>query len=208
MVASFKEVFTNVAWPAAAGNVFWAMCNISLARPTVGQGDEVPLSVRLIVLVCFCFYLTVGWLRIRVQAGIVRFRYWFFEFLHVSAIVITANATHIRDDLIWICLLAFFVTTIAGHIFNAWHVPNNEGKFIKKEGEKFQLITVNAIGVLMLILGDCLLPIGDWWLAIAPAAVFIGWTIIRWKGATGQVGLCEIEGVLEARLKKQEELGT
>jgi hypothetical protein len=166
-----RNIFENVLWPAAAGNVLWSVCSLFVdpVKPELG------VCWRLIVLIVFSLYLAIGWLQLKTASGNLGIKLWFFEFLHISALAASAIAAQVRPDLLKSCLIGYFVITILGHATNTW-------KF--SDGAKYRpwgLAIVNIIGVLVLVFGDKLGLSNELAVPVSFLSVFFLWISVSWQ---------------------------
>lgn len=138
-----KAIFDNVFWPAAAGNVFWSFCNI-IIDPKPGA---IGVSSRLVILLLFSIYLTISWLRVRVTQGSLTYFGWFFDFLHLWAIIFAALSTQIKPEWLGELLIAYFFVTALGHLSGQWKLPEDE-KYLN-----LKLAAINFVGILAIFLG-------------------------------------------------------
>ncbi len=171
MKYSLKLVFENIFWPAVAGNVFWALCNLIINSSI----DEIPFS-RIVILLFFLFYLTISWLRTRVAPYELPRRRWLFEFFHLVTIIFAALSAHLEPRWLESALYAYFIVTAAGHFAGAWKEPGIQ------ESNPFQLGILNLAGLIVLIAGDYAGLSDGYRLPGSFVLVFFLWLLFgRWK---------------------------
>ena len=158
-----KNLFQNLVWPAAAGNVAWALVTLAITEPW----KETNVLPRLVVLLLLAVYLTVGWLRIPTEP---RPGYWIADFIHILTIIVFAIATQLNKSWLECSLFSIFTVTTAGHLLGAWVTTR----------DRFWLAGGNALGMVVLF-------ISHWWftnpypwnLPAAIGVVLVAWGIIR-----------------------------
>lgn len=113
MMRFFRELY----YPAAAGNVAWALCYLAVEKGLLTPG----VCPRLALLALIFGYLVGEWLRLPVGDPPSRC-YWMADGLLLLAIVVLAIATQQdkeKDRLD--CYLAVVIgVTVAGHFFGCW----------------------------------------------------------------------------------------
>jgi hypothetical protein len=172
MKTILRTVFDNIFWPAAAGNVFWSFCNVVIDP----QPGVLGVAAKLVVLILFSIYLTISWLRFRVAQGDQTYVGWFFDFLHLWAIVFAALATQITPEWLEALLVAYFFVTAMGHISGQWKLPEDERYLSLK------LAAINASGILALLVGGYFGLPDEIRLPGSFALVFVLWLFLgRWK---------------------------
>ena len=182
---TLHSLFENVFWAAAAGNVFWSLCNVALEPKDYELLDRVP---RLIILGFFAAYLTVSWLHVRVSRVPFSKLGWFFELAHLSVLVLCAIATQLNPAPTFLdrLLAAYFGVTMLGHILGVWRLPTDSAH------QHWYLAAANAIGLIVLGLGWILGLPDALRLPASFALAFVAWLVLgRWKD------LRQIEVLLE-----------
>lgn len=163
-----RNLYENVFWPAAAGNVAWAFCTLWIK-------DQQATGWRLAILLVFALYLAAGWLQLKAaEDGEIRNWFWPFEALHLFFLCMASISAVERlgeaSDLPW-WLTGYFLVTIAGHAMGAWRFSANG------MGVSWALVVANACGVAVLhgaagtlgaepsMTASFGVALGLWWLA-------------------------------------------
>lgn len=83
-----RDLLPELAWPAAAGNVAWALFTVfTLERP----GKH--LASRLCILLVLSIYLSVDWIWTKTELWRLKPHYWIADSVHILTIVLLALAT-------------------------------------------------------------------------------------------------------------------
>ena len=172
MNITIRAALENIFWPAAAGNVLWSLSQLWF-DPTPPM-TEIAMPARLVVLLVFCVYMTVSWLRLKTHNGDVSSRALFFEVLHLAALTATAVIAHVDPNRLVGWLYAYFIITIAGHISDA--VPPREENSIVKS---FLLIGVNAVGFAILYFSPRLGIVDSWRIPLSFIVALVLWFWVR-----------------------------
>ena len=85
-----KRLLQELVWPAAAGNVAWALFTIAIQEPWSQN-----TVARVLVLIFLAIYLAVEWLRIALLRFEPSILYWIFDGVHILTIVVFAIATQL-----------------------------------------------------------------------------------------------------------------
>jgi hypothetical protein len=168
-----KDVFENIFWPAAAGNVLWGFCTVAVR--TLPDGTE--YAAQLFVLLIIGCYLVFGWAHLRGARGKIAGRFWGFEACHLLIMSLAAIAASEsgRQGAFQLLLGAYFAVTIAGHLFGAWKFPGD------LPHPKRMLVAANAAGLLLLAFGGWLGLGDDWRVSLSFALAFVLWLWARRK---------------------------
>jgi hypothetical protein len=168
-----KDLFQNLIWPAAAGNVAWAFFTVSL-----GEAYTNPNFARLAVLFLLAVYLASNWLRTRERSDF-KPSYWIADAGHVLSIVVFAIAVQLNDlygENWLICSLTIvFGVSIIGHLSGVLEEPGE-----KSWCKRLLLAGSNAVGP-GLLFGSYLFfaqPF-PYNLPVAVAAVLMAWYGVR-----------------------------
>ena len=129
----------NIFWPAAAGNVFWALFSVTF------DSDEhiAVVAPQAVLLFLAATYLSINWLRqhrssVTENASVL---FWILDWVHLIFIVITVNAAHYAPEWLSCALAAQLTVTTFGHVFGFWEIPGEASK------RKYWLASINALGV-------------------------------------------------------------
>jgi hypothetical protein len=172
-----KDLFQDLIWPAAAGNVAWAFLQVVLGALDPKQPTPLsyPLLVaHLVVLLLVATYLVLDWLRTKKFGIRLRRRYWWFDGALVLSIVWFAIAIQVlpREEAFLSWSLGFvFGIAILGHFAGAWE--RAEGK---NWGHRIKLVICGLLGPAVLIFCHRL---GPWNLCLAFFAVLVAWVVVR-----------------------------
>lgn len=167
-VSNTQELFKNLIWPAAAGNVAWSVFALAIA-PDCGAKH---VCARLVVLFLLAGYLTYSYTRLPRTGNV---GYWIADGLHVLAIVVFALAVESNRTWIEVPLYCVFAVTIVGHL---------SGVFLKSDKceERFYLAGCSLLGVVVLWgiprIVEGLIP---WHLPIAVGTTLVAWSITNWR---------------------------
>ncbi len=166
-----RELFLGLIWPAAAGNVAWALLQTVLDSNTRGPVNW----AHLVVLGLLVIYLSVDWLRTKKAEIGDSSLYWIFDSLLVLSIAWLSIALQIpRGDFFLTCSLGgVFAVAILGHLLGAW----------KKTGEKnwprFTLAACGFLGLILLAGGYCSHQVSQWNLVLSFGTVLTLWIVVR-----------------------------
>lgn len=138
------ELFLNLIWPAAAGNVAWTFLTVAIDKAAYHQFDR---AERLCALGLMAGYLTVGWWHGNGKKG-NQFGnwYWFWDALHVSSIVVFSLGVQLKRPEASSALAAVFVLTAIPHLLCAW-----QPKSTRSLETGWRLAAINLVGVLILM---------------------------------------------------------
>lgn len=181
-------LFQSVYWPAAAGNVLWALINTILYAVSTGAWRAVLPS--LAILVVLGTYLSVEW--VRNLTGDATMKWWLsfaaidgahLVLICAAAIMVTPNVLppdHIRF-LPWV-LVTFYSLTAIGHARNVWDFEDARSKGDEQEKRHYRRLAIGspAFGLgLSLVLGLAVVLTREQWqepaLALALAEECITW---------------------------------
>jgi hypothetical protein len=170
-----RQVFANIFWPAAAGNVFWSFCSlwIDWIDP---ETPEINFWPRLTLLLIFSIYLTLGWMRFTQDRTILDPKYCTYEFGHLVLLVFCALATQRYQEALGPFLIAYFVWMTLGHWREGWKLSDE--KYPRKS-----LVIVHVIGLLIVLLGVFGVGFFRWFGVDMPRSFFEGsspwkdWTV-------------------------------
>jgi hypothetical protein len=186
-----RNIFENILWPAAAGNVVWSFLSVAFeaSKPiTVQQseacwlfvqnicwfpGPEIGASHRLLILFVFSVYLTIAWLQLRAAPPKITYTSWVFEGLHLFALTACAVAAYMRPAFLETGLFVYFVVTITGHAFYAWNRTDSP------HFRRWPSVLVNTIGLSILVIGKWLDFGGDLRVSGSFAVALGLWIIVR-----------------------------
>jgi hypothetical protein len=141
-------LFQSVYWPAAAGNVLWALINTILFAVSVSAWRAVLPS--LAILVVLGTYLSVEW--VRNLTGEATMRGWLpfavidgahLVLICAAAIMVTPNVLppdHIRL-LPWV-LAIFYLLTAFGHAGNVWNFEGARSKGDEHEKRCYRRLAI------------------------------------------------------------------
>lgn len=115
-----KEIFQNLLWPAAAGNVAWSFFTLAIDKDW-SSGD---VAARLFALFLLAIYLGVSWTIFDDKKNHDPF-YWIMDGAHLITVVTFSIATQLGKDWLSISLLVLFSVTAFGHLCGAWHNKHN-----------------------------------------------------------------------------------
>jgi hypothetical protein len=141
-------LFQSVYWPAAAGNVLWAVINTVLHA--VSTGAWLAVLPSLAILLVLGTYLSVEWVRNLTGAATMR---WWLSFAVIdgahlvlicaAAIMVTPNALpadHIRF-LPWVLVTFYFLTAI-GHARNVWNFEDARSRGDEYEKRRYRRLAI------------------------------------------------------------------
>lgn len=176
--ARAARFLTDIAWPAVAGNVIWAMATLLL---TDNEKLSLCFFCRAASLFALAAYLVVGWSQ-TVQASSLSRNYLAFDFLHLATIVWVALAVQLQSSNLHIGLASLFVCLVVGHAVGAWRT----GCWYANAMPSGLGLIVTAIwwgiGIYQETLG---LAADGWWRDALPAAAmwsaFVAWVLIDRK---------------------------
>lgn len=148
-------LFQSVYWPAAAGNVLWALINTILYAVSTGGWRAVLPS--LAILVVLGTYLSVEW--VRNLTGEATMKWWLsfalidgahLVLICAAAIMVTPNVLppdHIRL-LPWV-LVVFYLLTAIGHARNVWNFEGARSRDDEHEKRCYRLLAIGnpALGL-------------------------------------------------------------
>ena len=166
-----RELFLGLIWPAAAGNVAWALLQVALDRDKYEPVYRADLAILALVAI----YLAVDWLRTKERKISQRSLYWIFDGLLVLSIVWFAIAIQAKKgDLFLTWSLGFvFGVAVLGHLSAAWE---NRGE---KSWPRLTLAGGSILGLLTLIAVYHRWPAFRWNLALSFGTVLILWVVVR-----------------------------
>jgi hypothetical protein len=139
-----RDVFENIFWPAAAGNVFWAFCNLLIAP------EESPIDFwpRLAFLLLLTVYLIRGWIRLKKEPGPIPARYWWGETFHLTMIALCAISAQVEPVYLPGLLIAYFIVMGIAHCFYTWKLSAGP-----EEYPRGWLLAVHGVGLGILLIG-------------------------------------------------------
>lgn len=178
ILSKMKLIFVGIFWPAAAGNVFWSFSTLVVMRSKAGSISECEIAT-LVALFLIAAYLAANWLNIsNLEDNDLRFRYFFFDWLHICSIVFFAIASQYFFESLETTLFIIFGISILGHLSKVW-LPESDSKNIR-----WDLVAVNAVGPIILLLNKYIWTFDPWALPASISFVLLFWAIVRWKDLT------------------------
>jgi hypothetical protein len=180
-------LFQSVYWPAAAGNVLWALINTILYALSTGAWLAVLPS--LAILVVLGTYLSVEWVRNLTGEATMK---WWLSFAAIdgahlvlicaAAIMVTPNVLpedHIRL-LPWV-LATFYLLTAFGHARNVWNFEGARSRGNEHEKRRYRRLAIgNPAFGLVLSLALCLVIELTRAQCLGPAALALAEQRITW----------------------------
>jgi hypothetical protein len=170
-----KCLFLDLLWPAAAGNVAWAVAQVA-----VGHERSQSVASRLIVLVLLAVYLAIDWSRSKSQPTKKK-RYWVGDTFHLISIVAFAVAVADNDGEIaeW-SLAAVFSVGVVGHLSGLWEIRVGETTQKTNWGHRFCLAGCGLLGIAVLVVARVgfRMPLFRR-LPVAFLIVFVAWIVVR-----------------------------
>ncbi len=117
---TLNRLFASVFWPAAAGNVFWAIWSLIVDPPSALGNDEYASS--LVVMSALTIYLTANWVLDfgSEQQVVTSPWYWVAQTTHVMTMVAVSMAATLRFDWIAPASAVFFLVNVMGHGSGLW----------------------------------------------------------------------------------------
>jgi hypothetical protein len=168
-----NDLFQNLIWPAAAGNVAWAFFTVAVQEKWAERG----VRARLVVLCMLAVYLAANWMVTSSERYRLKPRHWVAEAFQSVTIVVFAIATQLRMAWLDCSLAAVFFVTIAGHIAGLWEPT---GKIEQRFKKRTFLAGINGLGLLLVLTLPYSLPKGSLWeLPIAMGPVVTFWRMAR-----------------------------
>lgn len=174
-----RRLLQELVWPAAAGNVAWAL--LTLVTSNLGNSELTGNEwARILTLVLVSFYLAKDW-KYSYDIKEIEVSVWYniADFIHVVSIVVFAIAVEMplsEQNMAWI-LGGVFVLTAVGNLLGVWDLqppPDSNWK------ERFLMTGCNLVGIIVLCIGKAA-PIDplEWSLATAIAMVLISRGIVE-----------------------------
>jgi len=178
-----KCLFLDLLWPAAAGNVAWAVAQVAIDYDS-GQSS----ASRLAVLILLAIYLIIDWSRSKSLPEKSR-RYWKGDAIHLISIVAFAVAVAGNKSTIseW-SLAVVFLVGVVGHSAGVWEVNESPNGW-----RRFSLAFCGGLGIVTLIVGHVRFqPPLFGTMFVAFVIVFAAWigtrmVIVATKQANGNV---------------------
>ena len=172
------RLMLDLVWPAAAGNVFWALA-------TVGQTESWASPVtqaKLVMLAMTAVYLAADWIRSSNHRRELRPYFWLFgaplAFVIIGLAIATQRVEDASPPVFPVCWLsAVFLVGIGGAITGAW-MPTGE----KSGRERWYLGVANLVG-LAILLGFPIICKGTEILAfpVSASVVVLAWGYGRFR---------------------------
>ena len=163
---SQQTLLQNLVWPAAAGNVAWALFTL-LVRNS-GSLDEGGVLARALVLLLTFSYLTTSWRRLHYLDEINPW-YMFFDLVHISTIVAFAIAVESNKPWLEWALCVVFISALVSHLIGAWH---------KEWPKRFFLAVANLVGLGVVLGASAIVePSSHWHLSLAIFVVALMWYV-------------------------------
>jgi len=187
-----KNLFQNLIWPAAAGNVAWAFFTVAVQETWAAPG----VFARLAVLLVLAVYLAIDWMSTESELDHLKHWYWVADAFHVVAIVALAITTQLNTRLFAGSLVAVYLTTITGHLVGAWE---STGEVQKRWRSRALLASTSAVGLTLMLGLPYVVTAGTLWhLPISMAITLILWCLMRkrvYSWSTGSTGCAAQHGV-------------
>jgi len=168
VISHVKQLFVNVFWPAAAGNVFWAMITLLI---TGANNDRLNWYARLGFLLFLSIYISCVWIDLRKNQNEGTYGKWIVEGLYIWTIVYVALCAQIDPSKIGAGLCFLFLFGFIGHHLSYWTTE-------EESSNSTFLSYVNLFGIILILLGVFLewpTPY-DWLVAIV--FVSFSWALI------------------------------
>ena len=168
---NIADLFKELIWPAAAGNVAWALLQI-----VVSPMPHQQIISRGLILFLVAAYLVTDWCRSK-SLDVKTVRYWVADFLLVSGMVIfaIALAAYKSEAFLELSLGAVFLTGTIAHVFGAWETTEKPSW-----PRRLSLASCGFVGILALSVGRFLfLKPSFCTLLTALATVLASWIITR-----------------------------
>jgi hypothetical protein len=166
-----SDLFKDLIWPAAAGNVAWALLQI-----VVSPAPHKELVLRVVLLSLVAVYLAIDWSRSK-SLAVKTVRYWVADFVFVSGIVIfaIALASDKTEAFLESSLASVFLVGGLAHVLGAWETGEKPNWW-----RRFSLAGCGFGGILALGTGRiiCRGP-SLWTVLVALALVLAAWIITR-----------------------------
>jgi hypothetical protein len=182
-VTTTKQVFFNLVWPAAAGNITW-----SFAYLAIEKGVSLSVMPRLAVLLLLGVYMGHEWWQIQRRDNVWP-SYWLADGVLVATIIVFAIAVYFDKPWLSSSLIAVLVVAILGHLSGAW-MPRADGttwrhKWRNTLGKRVWLAIPSALGVATLVIPFEVGSVPNQWQR--PAAILVVllvWRYVRAKRVT------------------------
>ncbi len=178
MNAVMKNLFENIFWPAAAGNVFWSFLSLFVARlnwPMPGEPriDLADIAPSLLILLVLSVYLAVGGLRLKAEKGALSPTYWVFEFLHLMSLTAAAISALVNPPVLYSLLITYYVVTILGALAGATRLPGDERDMT------CSIIGINVAGLAIIVVAQFAGLPGLWPYALSFTVALALWLTVR-----------------------------
>lgn len=147
-----KDLFCNLLWPAAAGNVAWTFVYLA-----VDKGITAPVRPQLAVLGLLGVYLGYEWWRANDRSD-VWWTYWLLDGLFIGAVVVFAIATYLAHPVQEGALSFILGVAVTGHLVGAWMDKQKKSfkeRWVATWRSRAKLALANGSGLLLLVLPVC-----------------------------------------------------
>lgn len=163
-----KELFTELLWPAVAGNVLWSFFSIIVCTNWSGYD-----WARLLMLFFLLIYLILSWYRSKNLEHGCGSR--IFDAIHLVTIIVFAIAIYNERSWIDLSLASIFCITMLGHFFGVWKEPKD------KPYHRKILASVSLLGFLSSICIFFCSPeqTNPWSLVVTLGLVLVIWGVVR-----------------------------
>lgn len=167
-----KNLFHNLIWPAAAGNVAWAFFTVAIEE----SWAESAVLARLSLLLVLSVYLASDWIATEKEFHRLKPHYWVGDAFHMPTIVVLAIATQMNSPWISCALAVVLLVDMLGHGSTVWEPM---GPIRRPWQMRLALFSINAVGLFILAVGEVLYDGSLWHLPIALGAPVLLWTTLR-----------------------------
>lgn len=166
------DLFRGLLWPAAAGNVLWSLA--SLAMKPAASSDAIPVVSRIVLLLLLGLYLSLEFLRnYRNLPEPITPKFWFFDSIHLAAVVITALGAYESLPFLHIGLVLYLAGTGIGHAVGAYKTPRDGPR------SHLALAFVNFSGLPFVVLSHCHSPSSCWSIPASFGVPLLIWLFVR-----------------------------
>jgi hypothetical protein len=179
---SAERTFTDLVWPAAAGNIVWAVVTIvvqKISQAAWAAESWWLVTVRLLTLTLLAWYLHSEWIRLANASAEERARfdwlYWLGDGLLVFGVVFLALALTFRESpskLLYGTLSSINLLAGLWHACGWWAQKNPEARTKKA--------AINGYGIGLLWLVYVFAP--DRW-PLVPMLISLGVVLVVWEAA-------------------------
>lgn len=163
-MSDVKYIFSNLLWPAAAGNVIWSFFQVIIADTSVEFSNGLSLDTWAVAicLTAIGIYTSIGCIRHSKKPDtdftILRS---LFHLIHILLIIAIAVSLIAKPDIVGWLLVAFFGSSILDHILSE---------------QDMRKIAVNGLGIIIVALSCCIECFIKEWVYAASLCI----TLVLW----------------------------